>query len=473
MNSITDLELLSSSVWLNAAPTTLREQQGRALVLAFVNAASVWCVQRLAELSHWQTRNPGRLQVIAVQVPRFDSEREPEGALKLLRRQGISVPIVLDADWKIWQRFNIHSWPTLVLLDADGFEYERLVGIGGVVLDRALQGVCAEQPLSLDEDLRDVRETQPEPRLPLRFPTGLALAEDRLYIADSGHHRILECTTSGRVLRQFGTGTADLIDGELGQAAFHRPQGLAVQRGVLYVVDTGNHALRRIHLLTGQVDTLCGNGRAGEPVEGPVGQPPLVALNHPQDLVVADNHVYMAMAGDNCIWSYELGSRSLRRCAGAGTLELRDGSAYLAAFAQPCSLAVVNQVLYVCDALGSSVRSMQLRGDLVQTLLGGQGVWDFGHEDGPRSRARLQFPQAIALSPDAPLLWIADSGNGSLRSLRLGGGELSTVALPRRLHGPAGLAVGAGTVWIAETDAHAVLRYDIASGELSELPISE
>jgi streptogramin lyase len=45
--------------------------------------------------------------------------------------------------------------------------------------------------------------------------------------------------------------------------------------------------------------------------------------------------------------------------------------------------------------------------------------------------------------------------------------------LPRRLHGPAGLAVSAGTVWIAETDAHAVLRYDIASGELSDVPINE
>ncbi|WP_045764511.1 nhl repeat protein [Xanthomonas albilineans] len=473
MNSIVDLGLPSSSVWLNVAPTALREQQGRAIVLAFVNAASVWCMQRLAEVSHWQVRNPGRLQMIVVQVPRFDNEREPQGALKLLRRQGISAPIVLDADWAIWQRFNIQSWPTLVLLDAAGLECERLVGIGGAELDKALHALCAEQPLSLDDELPEVPETQPEPRLMLRFPAGLALDEDRLYIADSGHHRILECTTSGRLLRQFGTGTADFIDGELGQAAFHRPQGLALQRGVLYVADTGNHALRRIHLLTGQVDTLCGNGRAGEPVEGLVEQPLLVSLNHPQDLVVADNQVYLAMAGDNCIWSYNLGSRSLRRCAGSGTLELRDGSAHLAAFAQPCSLAVVNQVLYVCDALGSSVRSMQLRGDLVQTLLGGQGVWDFGHEDGPRSRARLQFPQAIALSPDALHLWIADSGNGSLRSLRLGGGELSTVALPRRLHGPAGLAVSAGAVWIAEADAHAVLRYDLGSGELSEVPISE
>ncbi|MBN6151153.1 hypothetical protein JR065_12440 [Xanthomonas sp. AmX2] len=473
MNSIAAMELPPTCAWLNAPPLTLREHQGRALVLAFVNGASVWCAQRLAELSQWQARNPGKLQLIVVQVPRFDSERDPQRALKLLRSQGVSAPILLDADWAAWQRFGVSAWPTLVLIDAGGYERGRLVGVGGADLEKALNALCEGQPPPLDEDLRHIRESNPEPRLTLRFPTGLAVADDRLYIADSGHHRILECTSGGRVLRQFGLGTADFIDGGTGEAAFHRPRGLAVERGVLYVADTGNHALRRINLLSGHVDTLCGNGRAGEPVEGPVEQVRLAPLNQPQDVVVADNQVHIAMAGDNRIWSYELGSRTLRWRAGAGALEVRDGSGHLAAFAQPASLAAVQQVLYVCDALGSAVRSMQLRGDLVQTLLGGQGTWEFGSEDGPRSRARLQFPQAIALSPESPLLWIADSGNGSLRSLRLGGGELSTVALPRRLHGPAGLAVTAGTVWIAETDAHAVLRYDIASGELSDVPISE
>ncbi|RBH58163.1 hypothetical protein BRM31_18400, partial [Xanthomonas oryzae pv. oryzae] len=64
-------------------------------------------------------------------------------------------------------------------------------------------------------------------------------------------------------------------------------------------------------------------------------------------------------------------------------------------------------------------------------------------------------------------------GNGRLRCLRLGGGDLTTVELPRRLHGPAGLAVAAGAVWIAETDAHAILRYDLASGALSDVSIDE
>jgi len=85
----------------------------------------------------------------------------------------------------------------------------------------------------------------------------------------------------------------------------------------------------------------------------------------------------------------------------------------------------------------------------------------------------LQEPQAIALDPDSPVLWIADSGNNVLRTLRLGGGELDTLALAQPLHGPAGLAVAHGVVWIADTEAHSILRLETRSGTLHRVPIGE
>ncbi|MCD9086616.1 hypothetical protein [Stenotrophomonas sp. SY1] len=469
MNEKRVVELPKSGIWLNAAPATLQDMRGRPVVLAFVNGTSVWSMQRVAEVTHWLARNPGRVHLVVVQVPRFEFEREPQQSLKLLRRHGVSAPILLDAQWDAWRQFEVQSWPTLVLLDAAGQERERLVG-GAGDLERALNSLCEGLLRPLDEESASVRELNAEPRLPLQFPGGLAVTADRLYIADTGHHRVLECTHSGRVLRQFGLATADLVNGGLGEAAFNRPQGLALVRDVLYVADTGNHAVRRINLMSGQVDTLCGSGRAGDPKAGVLAQPWDSALNHPVDVAVADNQILIAMAGDNHIWSYDLGSRELRWRAGAGVVEVRDGSGHLAAFAQPASLMAVQQTLYVCDALGSAIRSVQLRGDLVQTLVG-QGPWESGNVDGPRLRARLQYPTAIAMGPDSPLLWIADAGNGLLRTLRLGGGDLSTVNLPRRLHGPCALAVAAGAIWIAESDAHAVLRFDPLSGELGDVPI--
>lgn len=473
MNNPLAPELPKSLQWLNAPATTLHEQRGRVVALVFINAASAWSWQRLRDLAQLQTRYHGRLHPIAVHVPRFESERNPQHVLKQLRRQGVIFPIAHDGDWHAWQHFGIEAWPTVLLIDAHGQVRERIVGLDSIAeLERPLAALCDALPLPNDDDARVVAESNPEPRLPLRFPTGIAASAERLYVADTGHHRILECNHAGRVLRQFGMGTADFIDGELEQAAFRRPQGLALARDVLYVADTGNHALRRIVLHSGRVETLCGNGRAGEPLPGVVTAPRDVALNQPMSVVATDSEIFIAMAGDNRLWSYGLVRSELVCRAGSGQLEVRDGSGSMAAFAQPVALAMVQQMLYVCDAVGSAVRAVQLRNDTVQTIVG-QGLWDFGNADGPRELARLQNPQAIALGSDAPVLWIADTGNGSLRSLRLGGGELSTVALPRRLHGPAGLAISAGALWIAETDAHSVLRLDIATGELDRIAIDE
>ncbi|MFT3756857.1 MAG: hypothetical protein QM769_13130 [Pseudoxanthomonas sp.] len=467
-------ELPDSLEWLNCTNGSLREQRGRVVALAFINAGSVWCRQRLVELGQWQARFGGRLQAIAIHVPRFDCERDPAFVRKQLRRNGVILPVALDRDWIAWQQFGLHAWPTVMLIDADGHLHAQAVGQEGLAeLEKIAAALCDALPPAHEDDARGQPETQPEPRLPLRFPVGLAISGERLFVADSGHHRVLECSLDGRVLRRFGMGTADFIDGEGELAAFRHPQALALTRESLYVADTGNQSLRRIELRSGHVDTLCGTGRPGDTLEGEVREPRSVALNQPVGLVATDRELLLAQAGNNRIWRYDLASHRLELLAGSGQLELRDGSGTMAAFAQPAGLATVQQALYVCDALGSAVRSLQLRSGLVQTLVG-QGLWEFGNADGPREQARLQYPQAIALSPGVPVLWIADTGNGCLRTLRLGGGVLSTVKLPRPLDGPAGLAVSHdGKVWIAETNAHQVLRFDPATGELAEVSVDE
>jgi sugar lactone lactonase YvrE len=181
----------------------------------------------------------------------------------------------------------------------------------------------------------------------------------------------------------------------------------------------------------------------------------------------------LTLAGDNRVWTWNQaeGLGVLECRAGSGQMGQRDGAGILASFAQPTGLAQVQQALYVSDTLGSSIRGVQLRGDLTQTLVG-QGMWEFGDADGQRQQARLQAPEALALDPDSPLLWIADTGNGCIRSLRLGGGVVGRLDL-RKLAGPAGIAAFGGKLWISETDAHAVLCLDLASNTLTQVPIDE
>ncbi|HEY4530818.1 MAG TPA: hypothetical protein VIG97_10925 [Luteimonas sp.] len=462
--------------WLNtAAPLRMAQLRGRVTALAFVNAGSAWCQQTLVDLDHLRNRHPDRLNVVAINVPRFDHEREPRRIGKRFARNRFGFPIGHDADWVAWQHYGIEAWPTVVLLDAEGRMRERFVGDGQLrEIDAAVARLQAEAtPRSLNAERIEMRRGG-EPMLPLRFPAGLALSGGYLYVADSGHHRVLECDLSGRVLRQFGSGGAGFIDGPMELAAFNRPQGLCVERDTLYIADTGNHAVRRIHLRTGDIDTVVGAGRPGTPTEGPVSDPRMVALDQPRAVAasLAATSLYIATAGDNRVWRFDLSAPGIALVGGSGELAVADGTAAAAAFAEPSSLASVQQLVYICDSAGSAIRSANARTGVVTTLVGGD-AWNHGKADGARSEARLQQPQAIALDQTSPVLWIADSGNDCLRALRLGGGELTTVQLPQRLHAPSALAASDGAVWIADTDAHAVLRYDTRDGSLKHVPIGE
>ncbi len=99
-------------------PCTLTELRGRPVALLFVNAASAWA------RNAWPSSANGcraiRASCAAGAACRRDFERDASAALKLLRRQGLTMPVLLDADWDGWRRFGVSAWPTLVLLDAQG-----------------------------------------------------------------------------------------------------------------------------------------------------------------------------------------------------------------------------------------------------------------------------------------------------------------------------------------------------------------
>ena len=99
----------------------------------------------------------------------------------------------------------------------------------------------------------------------LSYP-GKALVDERggrLFIADSGHNRILIATIDGRLERIIGTGEEGFADGEAGEAMFRQPQGVALSASgqTLYVADTRNHAVRAVDLASGAVTTIAGTGR--------------------------------------------------------------------------------------------------------------------------------------------------------------------------------------------------------------------
>ena len=459
--------------WLNAEAQTIAAHRGRVLALLFWNASSAYCHNLIDELNRLKARYPFALTVLGIHQPKFDTEVDDRTVLKAINRLGMSFAVANDRAWITWQHYGITSWPSVALINPDGELREILSGDDqAAALDAAISGLIDEVggPTSMPAEEAHLRGA--EPRMALSFPSGITVTDSHLYVADTAHHRILECTFEGRVLRQFGTGYADLVDGPPSEAAFTAPRGLCVIRDTVYVADAGNHAVRRIHLHDGHVDTLVGNGKPGQPQEGIPATSSDCQLNQPWAVAGANDRLFIAVAGCNQIWEYELGHSRMRFVAGTGELGIADGPGRNAMFAHPAGLALVQQTLYVVDSASSALRAIHLHGSVVETLVG-HGLYEFGEQDGKRRDARMEYPLGLVLDPSAPVLWVVDSYNGSLRKLRLGGGEMSTHELPQPLNQPTALAIGGDALWIADAGAHEILRHDLATGFLTRMPVAE
>ncbi len=119
-------------------------------------------------------------------------------------------------------------------------------------------------------------------------PAFLTLDQSRgeLYVSDAANHviRTIAPGPNGRTTTLAGTGSAGSGDGSSTEAAFNNPQGVALDnRGHLWIADRDNHTVRRMNLITGQVQTVA--GLAGQPgsIDGQGGN---ARFNNPTGIAV-------------------------------------------------------------------------------------------------------------------------------------------------------------------------------------------
>jgi len=134
-----------------------------------------------------------------------------------------------------------------------------------------------------------------------RFDTPKGLACDksgRIYVADSGNNqiRVIDGPTTSLVAG-LGNGASGFVNGTGAAASFNNPTDVAVDNaGIVYVADTGNHAIRQIK--DGEVLAIAGDGVAGdtEQVQGNDG----ARFSSPRSLTVtADGTLIICDTGNN------------------------------------------------------------------------------------------------------------------------------------------------------------------------------
>jgi DNA-binding beta-propeller fold protein YncE len=318
-----------------------------------------------------------------------------------------------------------------------------------------------------------------EPRdTPLRFPGKVAVdtASSRLVVADTNHHRLVLASLDGDVLAVIGSGRAGMVDGAFATAAFRQPQGMVLQGDELYVADTGNHAVRRVDLARGMVETVLGNGQQARTLNVP-GYGRAVSLNSPWALYRHGSALYMAMAGSHQVWRADLTTGYAEPFAGSGREAWVDDTYSDAAFGQPSGLTGDGQRLYVADTEDNALRELSLDPDGVTTTAAGGGLFTFGDRDGAGQIVKLQHPQGVAASRGR--VFIADTYNHKIKQYDPVSGRVDTLAgtgtsgyrdgtLDRALFDePSGLSAGGDKLYVADTNNHRVRVIDLAAGGVS------
>lgn len=460
--------------WVNMRePPTLESLRGRVVLLYFWTHSNIHCIHALDDIKFLENKYRDELAVLGVHSPKFAQERVPASVMRAVNRHFLRHPVASDPEFVLWRDHEVASWPSYVVIDTAGRVAEKLSGEGRrSELESIILRLSQEQ--ERHEALPPLQTTaRPEPKTPLRFPGRVVASADKLYVADTGHNRVLECSHEGRILRQFGSGAKGFWDGRLGDAGYCEPMGLALAPNTLFVADRGNHAIRRVTLSNGETTTFVGTGAQGR-ARGDSTDLLNTPLSSPWEVsAFGSDRLFIGLAGQHQIGMVDLGKLSFSLFGGNGREDMIDGALLDASFAKPVGIAQHAQTVYVADASSSSIRAVKLFDRTVRTLAG-KGLNEFGDSTGPTpADLALQHPSGIALDLQLAELWITDAFNGRIKVFALRGGASRVVAPDYRFHEPGGISLAAGAAWVANTNVHEIVRIDMRSGAVARVPVGE
>ncbi len=482
-----------AGLWLNVAPEEpLPLQPGTVYLLDFWTFGCVNCQHVLPNLARLEVKYADKpFAVVGVHSGKFPYERTPQGVENAVARLGITHPVLRDDDYDVWRSFAVRAWPTFVVVDANGYITLTVSGEGHF---EAMDAAIADALGNMNNEAAQNTPARFASTLafdtPLRFPGNVSTdaSGSRLFIADTGHHRIVIAPLTppgGTTLETsryiyVGDGNAGFTDGAFATTRFRDPHGMALSDDgeTLYIADTGNHAIRSVNLQAGTVETVAGTGRQSQNVvtPGPAGN---TDLNSPFDLAMSADgtRLYIALSGAHQIGLLDLSNGELIVSAGSGREGRADGSAQDAAFAQPSGLALSADgvVSFVADAESSSLRAVTTKDGATHTIAGGD-LFDWGNTDGDKETARFQHPLGVAVScePNNMILFIADTYNHALRRFDPRTSQVTTLPLPPGiLNEPGGLSVADNddTLYIADTGNHRIVRVATQTGDATPLAL--
>ena len=107
--------------WINSRPLTLADLKGKVVLVQFWTFACYNCLNALPHVKALEAKYRDKgLVVIGVHTPELAHERVLSNVRNEVKRLGITYPVVIDNDYKIWNAYHNQYWPAAYYADATG-----------------------------------------------------------------------------------------------------------------------------------------------------------------------------------------------------------------------------------------------------------------------------------------------------------------------------------------------------------------
>ncbi len=245
------------------------------------------------------------------------------------------------------------------------------------------------------------------------------------YVVDSQNHAIRRINASNTVTTVAGSGSSGNDSGTTGDR-FNLPRGIATNGTFLFVSEQSGHRIKRVRLSDGNTETIAGDNSTLNPTATSVDDTnPLNArFNTPSGLALDGTVLYIAERGANSI-------RRMNLTTGAVTTLVTGGS-----ISSPEGITHFGDFVYVANSGNHTIVRVNKSTGVASILAGSSGMAAF--RDDTANNALFNVP--IGIATDGIYVYVSDSNNNRLRKI-----EISTQKVMTLAGMDAGNSVGTGT----------------------------
>ncbi len=255
--------LIQEKYWINVnEKPEKRNLKSRLILLSFFTDQNL--IERLLDSENLKNKFGRNLSIIAI----YKGKKSEEDIERLSERFNLNFPIIFDKDQSIFQYFKSKNEQfTLLELNGDIHKIYQITDFNQLNQDISKLVKISK---NFKEENFKIPYQQILPSYILSKPTFLDYIKkikidnfdnSAVAISNSGYNNIIISSLDGRIINKIGSRIRGYQDGNFQNVKFNYPQGFVIDKDIIYVADSGNHAIRKINLTKQEVSTIIGSGK--------------------------------------------------------------------------------------------------------------------------------------------------------------------------------------------------------------------